>query len=155
MALRIRITPEGYERLKAERDLDQERLEEATRILQELPGSSDDYDDSGLEDAKTEKSRIEQRIARLEEQIARAEIIDEPASAERIDLGSTATLDASGEEFVVQLVSSVESGVLDGDIPRVSDESPLGRTLVGRRVGDKFKVEINGRVTEYTVKAIG
>lgn len=155
MALRIRITPEGYERLKAERELEAKRLEEATRILQELTGSSDDYDDSGLEDAKTEKSRIEQRIDRLDEQISRAEIIDEPASAERLDLGGTATLDADGEEFVVQLVSSVESGVLDGDIPRVSDESPLGSALVGRRVGDKFKVEINGRVTQYVVKGIG
>ncbi len=155
MALRIRITPEGYERLKAELEQERERLDEATRILQELTGSSDDYDDSGLEDAKSEKSRIEQRIDKLEEQIARADIIDEPASAERIDLGSTVTLDDDGDEFVVQLVSSVEAGVLDGDIPRVSDESPLGSALVGRRVGDRFKVTINGRVSEYVVKGIG
>ena len=77
MAIRVRITPEGYARLQAELEQERERLEEATRILQELTGSSDDYDDTGLEDAKTEKSRIEQRIDRLEEQLARAEIIDE------------------------------------------------------------------------------
>lgn len=155
MALKIRITPEGYERLKAELEQERERLDEATRILQELTGSSDDYDDSGLEDAKNEKSRIEQRIDRLEEQIARADIIDEPASAERVDLGATVTIDDAGDEFVIQLVSSVEAGVLDSDIPRVSDESPMGSALVGRRVGDKFKVTINGVATEYTVKGIG
>jgi transcription elongation factor GreA len=66
------------------------------------------------------------------------------------------TLDTGdGEAFVVQLVSPVEAGVLDGDIPKVSDESPLGRSLKGRRKGDTFKVEINGMTTDYTVKAIG
>jgi transcription elongation factor GreA len=85
MALRVRITPEGYERLQADLAQEQDRLEEATRILQELTGSSDDYDDSGLEDAKAEKARIERRIDKLEEQLARADIIDEPASADRID----------------------------------------------------------------------
>lgn len=156
MALRVRITPEGYERLQADLAQEQDRLEEATRILQELTGSSDDYDDSGLEDAKAEKARIERRIDKLEEQLARADIIDEPASADRIDLGSTVTLDTGdGEAFVVQLVSPVEAGVLDGDIPKVSDESPLGRSLKGRRKGDTFKVEINGMTTDYTVKAIG
>ncbi len=156
MAIRVRITPEGYERLKADLEQERERLEEATRILQELTGSSDDYDDTGLEDAKTEKSRIEQRIDRLEEQLARAEIIDETSGTDRIDLGSVVTLDAGdGEPFRVQLVSPVEAGVLDGDIPKVSDESPLGRALLGRGADERFKVDINGRTTEYQIKAIG
>lgn len=154
MALRVRITPEGYERLKAELEQERVRLEEATTILQELTGSSDDYDDSGLEEAKSEKSRIEQRIDRLEEQLARAEIIDEPSSAERIDLGSIVSLEVDGDKFEVQLVSSVEAGVLDADIPKVSDESPLGSSLKGRRQGDKFKVDIQGRVTEYSITGI-
>ncbi|HZW28829.1 MAG TPA: transcription elongation factor GreA, partial [Trueperaceae bacterium] len=55
--MRVRVTQEGYERLQALLEQERERLEEATRILQELTGSSDDYDDSGLEDAKTEKAR--------------------------------------------------------------------------------------------------
>lgn len=155
MAIRVPITPEGYERLKA--DLAQElgRLEEATRILQELTGTSDDYDDTGLEDAKSEKSRIERRIDRLEEQLARAEVISDSGSKDRVNIGSTVTLDAGGGDvFTVQLVSPVEAGVLDGEIPRVSDESPLGSALKGRLVGESFKVEINGRVTEYQVKEI-
>src|SRR5690606_40571751 len=66
---------------------ERERLDEATRILQELTGSSDDYDDSGLEDAKTEKARIEQRIDDLEDQLDRAEVIAEHDS-DRVDLRS-------------------------------------------------------------------
>lgn len=156
MALRIRITPEGYERLKAERDLELERLEEATRILQELTGSSDDYDDSGLEDAKTEKARIEQRIDDLEDQLDRAQIIEDQAS-DRVDLGSLVKVAEAGkkqDEFTVQIVSPVEAGVLEGDIPKVSDESPLGKALMGRGVGDEVDVTINEKTTRYVVKEI-
>lgn len=155
MAIRVRITPEGYQRLQADLALEQERLEEATRILQELTGTSDDYDDTGLEDAKAEKSRIERRIDRLEEQLARAEIIEESGPSDRVDIGSTVTLDSGdGDVFTVQLVSPVEAGVLSSDIPKVSDESPLGRALKGRGKNESFKVEINGRVTNYQVKDI-
>ncbi|HNR00792.1 MAG TPA: transcription elongation factor GreA, partial [Trueperaceae bacterium] len=76
MALRVRITPEGYERLKATLEQEYARLAEATTILQELTGSSDDYDDSGLEEAKAEKARIERRIDELELQLNRADVIE-------------------------------------------------------------------------------
>ncbi len=157
MALRVRVTQEGYERLQATLEQERERLEEATRILQELTGSSDDYDDAGLEDAKTEKARIEQRIDELEDQLGRAEVI-EAAAVDRVDRGAIVTLvdERGSDTFQVQVVSPVEAGVLEGDIPKVSDESPLGKALIGRRPGDKFSVVINERTTaKYTVQAIG
>lgn len=154
MAMRVRVTQEGYERLKATLEQERERLEEATRILQELTGSSDDYDDSGLEDAKTEKARIEQRIDDLEDQLDRAELIEGHAF-DRVDLGAIVTLADDGKDvFTVQVVSPVEAGVLEGDIPKVSDESPLGKALIGRRPGDAFEVSINERTSKYTVKEI-
>jgi len=154
MAMRVRVTQEGYERLKATLEQERQRLEEATRILQELTGSSDDYDDSGLEDAKTEKARIEQRIDDLEDQLDRAEVIEGHAS-DRVDLGAVVTLtDDEKDVFTVQVVSPVEAGVLEGDIPKVSDESPLGKALMGRRAGDAFEVIINERTSKYTVKEI-
>lgn len=154
MAMRVRVTQQGYERLQATLEQERERLDEATRILQELTGSSDDYDDSGLEDAKTEKARIEQRIDDLEDQLDRAEVIAEHDS-DRVDLGAVVTLaDDSKDTFTIQVVSTVEASVLDGDIPKVSDESPLGKALIGRRAGDAFVVNINERSSKYTVKEI-
>lgn len=154
MAMRVRVTQEGYERLKATLEQERERLEEATRILQDLTGSSDDYDDSGLEDAKTEKARIEQRIDDLEDQLDRVEVIEGHA-LDRVDLGAIVTLADDGKDvFTVQVVSPVEAGVLEGDIPKVSDESPLGKALIGRRPGDAFEVSINERTSKYTVKEI-
>ncbi|GFP26118.1 transcription elongation factor GreA [Candidatus Hakubella thermalkaliphila] len=56
MAREVKLTKSGYERLVAELEQERARLQDATRILQELMESSDDYDDSGLEDAKREKA---------------------------------------------------------------------------------------------------
>jgi transcription elongation factor GreA len=155
MARQVRLTQEGYDRLKATLEAEQRRLEEATRILQELTSSSDDYDDSGLEDAKREKARIEQRIDNLDDQLARAVIIEGHA-VDHVDLGAVVTLQdtASKEAFEVQLVSPIEAGVIEGDIPRISDESPLGKALMGRKQGETFKVTIKDKTTEYTVMSI-
>jgi transcription elongation factor GreA len=155
MARQVRLTQEGYDRLKAQLEQEYGRLEEATRILRELTGSSDDYDDSGLEEAKREKARLEMRIDNLEDQLNRAEII-EAHEVDKVDLGTVITLQdtASKEAFEIQVVSPIEAGVLEGDIPKVSDESPLGRAVMGRKPGDTVEVVINNRRTEYTLMSI-
>lgn len=155
MVARVRVTQEGYERLQHTLEQEYGRLEEATNILRELTGSSDDYDDTGLEEAKREKARIEQRIDNLEDQLERAEII-EAHEMNKVDLGAVVTLQdvKSKEDFQVQVVSPIEAGVLEGDIPRVSDESPLGKAVMGRKPGDSFDVSINDRKNTYTVISI-
>jgi transcription elongation factor GreA len=155
MAREVRLTQEGYDRLKATLEHERERLDEATRILRDLTGTSDDYDDSGLEDAKREKSRIEQRIDELEDQLNRAVIIEDH-KANKVDLGSMVSLRPKGAKkaMEVQIVSSIEVSVLEGDIMKVSDQSPLGKALLGRKKGEDFKVTINGKTTEYTLVSI-
>lgn len=155
MAREIRVTKEGHERLQ--RDLEQERarLEETTRILRELSGSSDDYDDTGLEEAKRQKALVEERLDDLEDQLSRAVVI-EPHELDHVDLGATVELeDEDGERFSVQVVSPVEAGVLEGDVPKVSDESPLGKALMGHSVGDSVRVETRDGATVYSVRSIG
>ena len=151
----VRLTQEGYDRLKTTLEQEYFRVDEATKILRELTGSSDDYDDSGLEEAKQEKGRIENRIDDLEDQLTRAEIIQAHEDG-RIDLGAMVTLQEKGKpELKVQVVSPVEAGVLEGDVPKVSDESPLGRALIGRRKGDTVQVTIGVNAKAYTVVAVG
>lgn len=153
MMREVQVTPEGMRRLKASLQEEYKRLEEATRILQELTGSSDDYDDSGLEDAKQEKARLERRIDQLEEQLSRAVVIEEHARTQ-VDLGSVVTLQGEGEEITVQLVSPVEAEVVGEDIPHISNESPLGRELMGRKEGERFEVKLGRRTASYTVQSI-
>lgn len=153
MAMRtVRLTQEGFERLKANLAQEYVRLDEATRILRELTGSSDDYDDSGLEEAKQEKGRIENRIDDLEDQLARAEIIHN-TDRNRVELGDLLVLldEQQQTEMRVQVVSPIEAGVLEGDIPKVSDESPLGRELIGRDVGERFTLTVGGKSKAYKI----
>jgi transcription elongation factor GreA len=155
MSREVRLTQEGYGRLKATLEQERLRLEEATRILRDLTGTSDDYDDSGLEDAKREKSRFEQRIDELEDQFNRAVIIEDH-KVNKVDLGSVVNLKEKGAKkgFEVQIVSSIEVSVLEGDVMKVSDQSPFGKALLGRKKGEDFKVTINNKTTEYTLVSI-
>jgi transcription elongation factor GreA len=154
----VRLTREGFERLQANLAQEYVRLEEATKILRELTGSSDDYDDSGLEEAKQEKGRIENRIDDLEDQLARAEIIQSTEQG-RVDLGDRVLLrdGGSGAEMRVQVVAPIEAGVLEGEVPKVSDESPLGRALLGRKVGETVQVTVavGAKGKTYTIVAVG
>jgi transcription elongation factor GreA len=154
----VRLTQEGFDRLKANLAQEYVRLEEATKILRELTGSSDDYDDSGLEEAKQEKGRIENRIDDLEDQLARAEII-QGSEHGRVDLGDRVLLrdGGSGAEMRVQVVAPIEAGVLEGEVPKVSDESPLGRALLGRKVGDTVQVTVSAAAKgkTYTIVSVG
>ena len=155
MARQVRLTQEGYDRLKNQLEHEYERLDEATRILRELTGASDDYDDAGLEDAKREKARIEGRIDDLEDQLGRAEIIEDH-EMDRIDLGAVVTLREAkgGDTLEVQVVSPVEAGVLEGDVPKVSDESPLGSAVMGRKAGETVQVSIGNRTVAYEIVSI-
>jgi len=154
MAREVRVTKEGYERLQQRVENERERLDEATRILRELSGTSDDYDDTGLEEAKREKIAIEDRLDDLEDQFSRAVII-ESHDMESVELGALVRLEGQdGESFVVQVVAPVEAGVLDGDVPHISDESPMGKALLGRKPGDEVVVVTGDGSTRYKIVAI-
>jgi len=156
MAREVRLTKEGYQRLKAELEKWQKKLEEITVILQELMESSDDYDDSGLEDAKREKARIETAIAQLEDVLSRAKVIEGTEAKGKVALGSTLVLQdtATGESYEVRIVAPAEASVLE-DPMKISDESPVGNAALGKRAGDTFKVEVpTGEVKEYRVLSI-
>ncbi len=156
MAREVRLTKEGYARLKAELEKWQQKLEEITKILQELMESSDDYDDSGLEDAKREKARIEAAIAQLEDVLSRAVIIEGAEAKGKVALGSTLVIQdtQTGESFEIQIVAPAEASVLVEPM-KVSDESPVGSAVLGKRAGDVVKVEVpTGEVKEYRVLSI-
>jgi len=154
MAREVKLTKAGYERLMKQLEQERERLQEATKILQELMESSDDYDDSGLEAAKQEKARIEARIDSLEDVLSRAVILEE-GSGEVIGLGSVVELEdpATGERLSVQVVSPAEASVLETPM-KISDASPMGKALLGHRVGDVLSLETPKGKKEFRVVAV-
>lgn len=154
MAREVKLTSDGYERLRHELEQERTRLSEATRILQELMESSDDYDDSGLEDAKREKNRIEARIDSLEDTLSRAVIITEEQTGGVVALGGLVTLnEASGAQLKVRVVAAAEANTLEQPM-KISEDSPMGKALLGRRVGDKVTVDTPRGKKDYTVAAV-
>jgi transcription elongation factor GreA len=154
MAREVKLTKAGYERLMKQLEQERERLQEATKILQELMESSDDYDDSGLEAAKQEKARIEARIDSLEDVLSRAVILEE-GTGEVIGLGSVVELEdpVTGERLSVQVVSPAEASVLETPM-KISDASPMGKALLGHRVGDVLSLDTPKGKKEFRVVAV-
>jgi transcription elongation factor GreA len=153
----IRLTREGYERMQKALTQEQGRLAEATRILQEQMETSADNEDTGLEDAKREKMNIEARIEELEDTLARATLIEETQDGGRVGLGAVVVLsnETTKKDMKVQVVSAPEATVISGGLPRISDDSPVGKELIGRKVGESFVVNLdNGKQMKYKVKTI-
>lgn len=155
MAREVKLTKSGYERLVAELEQERARLQDATRILQELMESSDDYDDSGLEDAKREKARIEARIDSLTDTLSRAQILEEEGTkASVVTLGAVVSLKSKeGEHMEVQVVAPAEASVLERPM-KISDESPMGRALLGQKMGAKVLLETPKGTKEFKIESI-
>jgi len=155
MAREVKLTRSGYERLVAELEQERARLQDATRILQELMESSDDYDDSGLEDAKREKARIEARIDSLTDTLSRAQIMEEEGTkVSVVTLGAVVNLKSKqGDHMEVQVVAPAEASVLEHPM-KISDESPLGKALLGQKVGARVMLETPKGKKEFKIESI-
>ncbi len=152
----IKLTKEGFQRLGAQLEIERQRLLEASVILENQMEDSDDYDGGGLEDAKREKLSIEMRIAELQETLANAVVLEGTEVGKTVGLGNTVKLkeEKSGKEMDVQLVSGAEVSVLSAGIRKVSDDSPLGQKLMGRKKNEMFVVDVERGQLKYKVLEI-
>jgi transcription elongation factor GreA len=138
------LTPEGFSRLQEElerlvtvdRDAVRTRLRDAVETDGDLAGNGDYLD------AKDEQALIEQRIGLLKGRLARARLIDPPEAPNGVDtLGSRVRLRELETDQTVeyQIVGSIEC---DPSVFRISDESPVGKAVLGRTQGEKITVEV-------------
>ncbi len=138
----VYLTPEGREALDQELNyLKTVRRQEVANRLHEALGEGELIENAELEDARREQSFVEGRILTLEEQLRKAIIIDETSqSSDVVGVGSHVTVQEHDvdepEEYHV--VGSAEADPTHG---RISNESPLGKALLGKRVGDKAVVQ--------------
>ena len=152
----VPMTREGLERL--EKELDQlrnvRRFEVAERIhaAKELASAQNNAE---YEEAKNEQAFVEGRIMTLEHLLQNATVIDEEAAhkANRIQLGSKVTVNTGdGKSMEYQIVGPAEAMPTGG---LISHESPVGKALLGKRVGDEVQVSVPRGVMKFTVTSIG
>jgi transcription elongation factor GreA len=149
----VRLTPAGKLKLQEELQhlLDVKKPSLATRI-QESTEHGDVSDNSEYEDLKEEFVLTEARIQELEQTLDRAEVIDHPRAGDEVGFGSSVTI--RGDDDLTEtwmLVSPEEADTREGTI---STESPVGRALLGRKVGDSATVRTPGGSIVYTIVRI-
>lgn len=137
----VYLTPEGYQALQEElAHLTTVRRQEVAERLHNALGEGELIENAELEEARREQAFLEGRILDLEEQLRKARIIAKSKNnTGEVGLGNTVTIREDGqshdEEYLV--VGSAEADPRQG---KISNESPLGRALMGKRVGDKATV---------------
>ncbi len=137
----VYLTPEGYAKLQEEYDyLTKVRRQEVSRRLHAALEEGELIENGELEDARREQAFVEGKIAELEEQLRRAVIIEAPqGEAGTVALGSRVTVQEEGEAEpeVYHIVGFAEADPRRG---KISNESPLGKALLGRRAGEQAVV---------------
>ena len=147
------VSREGLERLRSELDemIAVRRPEVAARIS-EAKEHGDLSENAEYEEAKNEQAFVEGRIAELEHKIKNAVIIDEERSTDHVSIGATVEVDSEDGPISFTIVGSTEARPADG---RISNESPVGRALLGKKVGEKVVVKVPAGDVVYTVRSIG
>ena len=124
---------------------------EVAQYLHDAKESGDVIDNAAYEDAKNEQARLEGRILELEQLLATAKPISKLMTDE-VSLGSIAHLRTpDGREYHYTIVGAFEAKPSAG---LISNESPVGKALLGHKVGDLVIVSTPGGVKEYTIYEI-
>ncbi len=146
------LSKDGLDRLRAELDemINVRRPEVASRI-HDAKEHGDLTENAEYEDAKNEQAFVEGRIQTLEALIKNATIIDENHTNDHVQIGSTVAVKSSDGEERFTIVGSTEARPNEG---RISNESPVGRALLGKKKGEKVVVRVPAGDFTYTIVKI-
>lgn len=150
MKKQYHLTPEGKTELETELA---ELISQRGQIAEKIANARDYGDlseNAEYDAAREEQAMLETRIAELEEILKNADII-KPNHSSTIGVGSTVHL-SNGKKVVYQVVGPVEADPLEG---KISNESPIGAALMGKKVGDKVTITTPKGEVVYSVEAVG
>ncbi|MBO5266906.1 MAG: transcription elongation factor GreA [Ruminiclostridium sp.] len=156
MAKQTVLTSEGLKKLEEELDeLKSVKRREVAEKIKVALGYGDLSENSEYDEAKNEQGLIEARIAEIEATLKNVKIIDEDnLSTEHVQLGNTVTVKDIDEDeiLVLHIVGSKE---VDVDAGKISDESPIGKALIGHSKGDVVDVEAPAGTFKFEIIDIG
>lgn len=150
------LTEEGLKQMQDEvAYLSNVKREEVAEQIRQAREFGDISENSEYDDAKNEQALLEHRISVLQEKLRRARVIkDSEIETDRVSVGSTVTLrdQKAGDVRIYTLVGSAEA---DPSRARLSNESPVGQAIIGKRVGDVVTVSIPVGALDLEILAIG
>ncbi|MGB9615026.1 MAG: transcription elongation factor GreA [Fervidobacterium sp.] len=152
---KVKLTKEGYERLKQELDeLKRQLMFEIPERIKAARELGDLSENSEYQEAKNEQGRIASRINELEQMLMNAEIISGNFNSSTVNLGDWVLLKNldTGEEMKIQIVNPQESDIFAN---KISIDSPLGRSINGAKKGQTVKIKAPKGVVKYQILEIG
>jgi len=152
----VLLTPEGLDKLKDEIEhLSTVKRREVAERIKEAREFGDISENSEYDDAKNEQAMLEARIASLEEKLRSASVIKaSELDSNVVRVGSLVSVkdEGSGKSLKYTIVGSTEANPSEN---RLSNESPVGKGLLGRKKGDTVKVTLpNGKSRELKITKI-
>jgi transcription elongation factor GreA len=137
------ITPEGLEKLKEELEhLETNKRREVAERIKEAREFGDIMENSEYDDAKNEQAMLEQRIVQLQDKLRRAALIDEKhVDTEQVSVGAVVHVkdQKSGKSQKFQIVGSAEADPVEH---KLSNESPIGKALIGKKKNEVVQIEV-------------
>ena len=149
--MREKLTKHDVERM--EEEIEYRKLvvrKEALEAVKEARAHGDLSENFEYHAAKKDKNRNESRIRYLERMLKTAEIVSEESKEDEVGLNNTVQvyLEDDDEEETYKLVTSIRGNSLDG---KISTESPLGKAILGHKVGDRVEVKVSDDYSYYVV----
>lgn len=152
MAKEYKLSPQRLKELQDEMNyLKTVREKEVAELIKEARSFGDLSENSEYDEAKNEQGKLYSRMAEIEEILSNYVVIEEePSDGSSVRLGSTVTVldEEFDETMVYKIVGSQEADPMNG---LISEESPFGRALLGKAVGDDVVVEAPAGVLRYQV----
>jgi transcription elongation factor GreA len=152
MKKQFRLTKEGVAELQTELDVLVSRRGEIADAIKTAREQGDLSENAEYHAAKDDHERNEGRIAELEAILASVEIITKPKGDSKVQLGSTVKLKTeAGKTQEFQVVGTVEADPLEG---KISDESPIGQALLGKKEGEDVEITTPAETAIYKIAHI-
>ncbi len=152
MAKKYLLTPEGLIKLNEElKHLIEVKRKEVIERIREAASHGDLSENADYAQAREEQSFVEGRIEEIEDMIKNAEIITATTNHTSVSIGATVTVKVGGKERKYTIVGSNEANPGEG---KISNESLVGKSLLGKRVGEKVSVTTPAGESEYEILAI-
>jgi transcription elongation factor GreA len=151
----VMLTEEGYEKLENELEyLETEKRREVAKRIKVAREFGDISENSEYDDAKNEQAFVEGRIQEIKNMINNAHVVkDEDVTDKKVNLGTTVMLHDldSDEKISYTLVGSAEADPLNY---KISNESPIGKAILGHAIGDEVTVETPAGEVDYEIISI-
>jgi transcription elongation factor GreA len=147
----FKLTQDGIDELRIEMEkLISERsaITERIRSARELGDLSENAEYAS---ARSEQERNENRINDIDHILLNVELIKAPKNGKLVGLGSTVSLSGGSKTKKFQIVGTVEADPMNG---KISDESPIGKALIGKKVGEKVEIVTPAETSFYTIDSI-